>query len=189
MSLTIQDIAVVSVAQPTLWLTALAQRLGSTRQTVLSQSADLLGYPLMELDVMVTLVPDFDAGEYAQMLARMALIARDQDGKRCAVIGQPFLPSLGAWLAALDVVTVHMADPQVLHQQIESHEASFCAVADAVGEEVIAVLQRETNDELTLTSIQGEASPAVKLINSRPSLMHCGWKRATSILNPCRRGC
>jgi general secretion pathway protein E len=59
-----------------------------------------------------------------------------------------------------------MADPQLVLAKLESHEASFSAVADAVGEEVTAVLERNASAELTLTSIQGEASPAVKLINS-----------------------
>jgi general secretion pathway protein E len=120
----------------------------------------------MTQETIDSLVPDFSGTEYAQMLARLAVIVRAESNERLAVIGQPLQPQLGAWLAALDVVTVYMADPAHLVAKLESHEASFNAVADAVGEDVAAALQRDASPELTLTSIQGEASPAVKLINS-----------------------
>jgi general secretion pathway protein E len=165
-SFSVQDLAAISNAQPAQWLGALAERLGETREAVLGRSSELLGYQLLPHGEIETLKPDFDAVEYAQMVSRVALIAREEGGSRRAVIGQPLLPSLGLWLAALDVSAVHMADSQLVLAKLESHEASFSAVADAVGEEVTAVLERNASAELTLTSIQGEASPAVKLINS-----------------------
>ena len=165
MSFTVQDIAAVSTGLPANWLTALAERQGMSRGDTLRDAADLLGYPVMAQVAVNSLVPDFSGTEYAQMAARLAVIAH-VDSERCAVIGQPLQPLLGSWLAALDVVTVYMADPEHLGAKLESHEASFNAVADAVGEDVAVALHRDVSADLTLTSIQGEASPAVKLINS-----------------------
>ena len=167
MSITIQDLASVSNSHPVQWLAVLAERSGTPREAVLLQAADLLGYQLVTPDEFDTMMPDFEIVAYAQMVSRLAVITRVEDGEaRCAVIGQPLLPSLGAWLATLNVDDVRMADPQHLLAKLESHEASFSAVADAVGEEAVAVIERNVGSELTLTSIQGEASPAVKLINS-----------------------
>lgn len=137
------------------------------RSDVLGQCARLLGYTLMSEEQVNALLPEFSVVEYAQMAERLALIARAPGGERQAVIGQPFLPSLGSWLAAHGVSDVYMADPQLVLAKLETHEASYSAVADAVGEEdASSIIQREAGAELTLTSIQGEASPAVKLINS-----------------------
>ena len=167
MNFTLQEIAAISAEQPMLWLSALAERTGSPREAVLGRSAEMLGYALMPEEKISALSPDFDAVEYAQMTARLALIAKTAEGTRQAVVGQPLLPSLGNWLAAHDVTDVFLADPQVILAKLEGHEASYSAVADALGEELDAdVLQNTGGAELTLTSIQGEASPAVKLINS-----------------------
>ena len=166
MSFTVQDIATVSSNDPSNWLTALAERQGLPRQEALDRAADLLGYPVMSRDDIETLAPDFGRVEYAQMMARLAVIAHRTEGELCAVVGQPLQPLLGTWLAALDVQNVYMADPQYLAAKLEAHEASFNAVADAVGEAESTAMQRDASAELTLTSIQGEASPAVKLINS-----------------------
>ncbi|WP_198119310.1 GspE/PulE family protein [Massilia rhizosphaerae] len=148
------------------WLDVLSQRQAMSRDAALRHASDLLGYQLIADDAFDALMPDFETVAYAQMVARVVFIARDEGGMRQAVVGQPLSPALGAWLATLDVADVRMADPQLLLARLESHEASFSAVADAVGEEVAGVIERSSGAELTLTSIQGEASPAVKLINS-----------------------
>jgi general secretion pathway protein E len=165
-SITIQDLASASNSHPVQWLAVLAERVGTPRETVLLHAADLLGYRLVTPDEFNTMMPDFETVAYAQMVSRLVFITRDEGGGRCAVIGQPLLPSLGAWLATLSIDDVCMADPQRLLAKLESHEASFSAVADAVGEDAAAVIERNVGSELSLTSIQGEASPAVKLINS-----------------------
>jgi len=59
-----------------------------------------------------------------------------------------------------------MADPDLIRRQIEVHEASFSAVADAVGGKDAQDLDRHSGEELTLSAIQTEASPAVKLVSS-----------------------
>jgi general secretion pathway protein E len=166
-SFTLQEIAGVSVEQPLHWLNALTERAGMPREAVLERAAHLLGYQLMRDEQIQVLLPDFEAVEFSQMAARSTLIARSPEGRRQAVIGLPLLPSLGNWLAAHDVADVFMADPLVILAKLEIHEASYSAVADAVIDESDSDAgQREAGAELTLTSIQGEASPAVKLINS-----------------------
>jgi general secretion pathway protein E len=165
-SITIQDLASISSTHPVEWLGILSERENLARDVVLREASDLLGYQLIEDVAFDAMAPDFGSVAYAQMVARVVFISRDDDGRRRAIVGQPLLPVLGAWLANLDVADVLMADPQRLLARLESHEASFSAVADAVGEEVASVIERSSSVELTLTSIQGEASPAVKLINS-----------------------
>lgn len=166
MSFTIQDLASVSSTHPLEWLDVVSQRHDIPRDVALRHASDLLGYELIADDAFDALMPDFETVAYAHMVARVVFVARDEGGRRRAVVGQPLLPALGTWLATLDVADVRMADPRLLLARLESHEASFSAVADAVGDEVAGVIERSSGAELTLTSIQGEASPAVKLINS-----------------------
>lgn len=167
MSFTLQDIAAAGAMQPALWLDRLAERTGMPREAALEESARLLGYSLLSEEQLREQQPDFEAVEYAQMAARLALVARPPGGVLQAVVGQPLLPALGNWLAAHGVADVFMADPRAILAKLELHEATYNAMADAVGEETDAgVVQREAGAELTLTHIQGEASPAVKLINS-----------------------
>jgi len=165
-NITLQELAALANARPLQWLNALEQRLNLPRDAILLRAADLLGYRLAMPEELAALTPDFGTVPYAQMVARAAFVAHDGQGRRHAVVGQPMLPHLGAWLTALDVDDVRMADPQLLLARLESHEGSFSAVADAVGEDISAISERDAGAELTLTSIQGEASPAVKLISS-----------------------
>jgi general secretion pathway protein E len=147
------------------WLGALAEQYGLERAAALEASAALLGYRVLDGTAVNALTPVFDIVPYGAMLERLVIVA-DLEGRRVAVIGLPLLAGLGAWLAGLPLQDVYLCDPlQVLHK-LESHESSFSAVADAVGVEQIWQAERDASLDLTLMSIQGESSPAIKLINS-----------------------
>lgn len=147
------------------WLDAWTVQSGADRATALVEAAAWLAYPLMDEEGVRALAPAFGHADYSDMLHRRILVAEDHDGP-LAVLGLPLLPGLGAWLSSRGLQRLWLADPMLVQAQIEAHEANFSAVADAVGEAVLVESVRDVSGELTLTAIQGEASPAVRLINS-----------------------
>ena len=151
---------------PQRWLSELAEHLTLPRETALHEAATLLGYPVMPSVAVETLSPSFERANYAEMVERLLLVGTGTDGRLSAVLGRPLDGSNGAWLARLPLDELYLGDPEVIRAKLESHEAGFSAVADAVGVEESEELSRDASSDLTLTSIQGEASPAVKLINS-----------------------
>jgi general secretion pathway protein E len=156
-----------ALAGSTDWVSALSAKCGGDRAHCVAVAAALSGYtPLATPPSALT--PAFDKVGYSDMLAHTALVAHDDDGKLRVVIGLPLSSATGVWLAslALDADSINLADPVELRTCIEAHEASFSAVADAVSGEDEEELVLTAADELTLTSIQSEASPAIKLVNS-----------------------
>lgn len=164
--LTLERIAEASMASPPQdWLARLATEQGAGTEAALAQVAELLAYPVLSADGVRLLAPAFGRAEYSEMMRRLALVAEDGEGA-LAVLGRPLAPGLGAWLAELGVARQFMADPMVVQAALETYENAFSAVADAVGAEIFVESARDASGELTLTAIQGEASPAVRLINS-----------------------
>lgn len=147
------------------WLDAWSTQCSLDRAAALRDAAERLAYPVMEEDALGDLAPAFAHADYAEMQQRLILVAEDAEGP-LAVLGLPLLPGLGAWLGARKLRRLWLADPALVQSQLEAHESTFSAVADAVGEEVLVESVRDVSGELTLTAIQGEASPAVRLINS-----------------------
>jgi general secretion pathway protein E len=147
------------------WLDALTAQRGVDRVTALAEAAEQLAYPVMDHGSVLALAPAFGSADYRDMLQRLILVAEDGEGS-LAVLGLPLLPGLGAWLGSRGLHRLWLADPDLVQSQLESHEASFSAVADALGNDVLVESVRDASGELTLSAIQGEASPAVRLINS-----------------------
>jgi len=166
--LSIQALSAARLAArpPQYWLTLLSEQIGSPRKAVLLAAGDLLDYPLLDNEAVHGMVPGFELASYADMVERLLLIGLDAQGRLVAVLGLPLDPHSGAWLARFALQDIYLGDPAAIHAKLESHEAGFSAVADAVGVDEIIELSRDASADLTLTSIQGEASPAVRLINS-----------------------
>lgn len=159
------------------WLGSLAEHCLLSRGETLHQVGTMLGYPIASEQWADVIAPDFVGVKYAEMLERVALIGENEQQQRIAMIGLPFDQELGAWLAARaqsqtqgqlhgQLHAIFLADPQAILLKLEQHEVAFSAVADAVGLEESIDLVRDTTFDLTLTSIQSENSPAVKLLNS-----------------------
>ncbi|MBX9870211.1 MAG: hypothetical protein K2X63_10455, partial [Burkholderiaceae bacterium] len=159
------------------WLGSLAEHCLLSRGETLHQVGTVLGYPIASEQWADDIAPDFVGVKYAEMLERVALIGENVQQQRIALIGRPFDQELGAWLAARaqsqtagqlhgQLQAIFLADPQAILLKLEQHEVAFSAVADAVGLEESIDLVRDTTFDLTLTSIQSENSPAVKLLNS-----------------------
>jgi general secretion pathway protein E len=164
--ITLGMIAAAHEGQPSQWLSRLAAMTESSVADVLTQAGEQLGYLVLATESIVALEPAFNFVDYAEMFRWQTVVAADEAGALCAVIGSPLMPGVGAWLASLQLREVFLADPTVVLRKLESHETSFSAVAQAIGEEVGGENERDHSGELTLVSIQGEVSPAVKLINS-----------------------
>jgi general secretion pathway protein E len=167
MEITLQDIVgAADDSRPAAWLATLAQKTGGDTPAALRQVADLLAYPVMTAADVAALTPLFDRFDYTAMAERLLIVAHGTDGQLLAVLGHPLRGGLGAWLADRRIGELYIADPQVVLAALESHEAAFSAVANAVGEEAVGEAERDASGDLTFTSIQGETSPAVRLINS-----------------------
>lgn len=150
------------------WLTVLVAHLGQSRRELLAAAGELTGYPVLDTDQAWRIAPDFERIAYADMVERTIMIGMDEEARACAVTGVPLDGRLGPWLATLPIALheIYLADPRAVREALDSHESSFSAVADAVGLDQMIELTRDSSADLTLTSIQGEASPAVRLINS-----------------------
>ncbi len=151
------------------WLTILEERLGEPRHVLLDGAARLTGYAVLDVSEAWPFEPVFEKISYADMAERLVVVGRDGAGRWHAALGEPLAPQMGAWLAAMNVPfhDVYLADPREVRAKLEVHESAFSAVADAVGlEDQVADLTRDDSTDLTLSSIQGESSPAVRLINS-----------------------
>jgi len=151
---------------PAHWLRVLAERQAQPQEAALAQVADLLALPCLAATELAALAPAFDRAGYADMMARLALVAHDADQRLIAVTGLPLDPHAGQWLAQFPLQEIYLADPLAIQSKLEAHESMFSAVADAVGEEEILELERDGSGDLTLSSIQEESSPAVRLIDS-----------------------
>jgi general secretion pathway protein E len=150
------------------WLSQLEAALGLPRAALLASAADLSGYPVLDVGGGWPLTPDFANVPFTQMVERAALVGTDGAARNCAAISIPFDSQVGPWLVSLPypLSEVYLVDPRELRAKLETHESSFSAVADAVGLDQSIDLSRDNSADLTLNSIQGEASPAVRLINS-----------------------
>ncbi|HYD78908.1 MAG TPA: GspE/PulE family protein [Paucimonas sp.] len=150
------------------WLSLLVDRLQRPRAALLAEAAALLGYSVLATGDDWRIEPAFERVSYTDMVERQLIVGTDGDGRLLAAIGVPLGDALGIWLArlALPLQAIYLADPLAIRERLEYHESAFSAVAEAVGLEQAPELAQESGEELTLTSIQGESSPAVRLINS-----------------------
>ncbi|MES2069874.1 MAG: GspE/PulE family protein [Pseudomonadota bacterium] len=168
--LTLQDIADARQAEHANldWLTHLSTKLDQPRLPVLICAAEAAGYASLDVADGWQVQPDFTRIGYSEMVERTLIIGLDGEGRHCAVLGMPLDNSIGPWLARLPVPLheIYLADPLAIKVKLEFHENEFSAVADAVGLDQAVELERDASTDLSLTSIQGEASPAVRLINS-----------------------
>lgn len=148
------------------WLTAIVNETHAERPALLAEAARLFNYPVYAFSADHVFQPDFDRIAYTEMLSRNAIVGHDENGRYCAILGDPLNSSLGVWLATFSLEQIYIAEPLDVHRYLEKHESKFSAVADAVGLEEVSELERDASSDMTLTSIQGESSPAVRLINS-----------------------
>ena len=152
--------------QPHEWLKLACEQLEQTREATLAQAAHLAAYEVWNEVENRSIEPAFTKMSYTEMLERVLILGHDSASNLVALIGIPFDQALGMRLRQFGLYEIYLADPEYIQSTLESHEAAYSAVADAVGLEEVSELERDASGDMTLTSIQGESSPAVKLINS-----------------------
>lgn len=148
------------------WLTAVENDTPLERSALLDEAARLLNYPVYRFSPNTQFIPDFDSISYTEMLSQGVIIGRNGGSDYCAILSNPLDAQLGAWLSKFALKNIYIADPIDVLAYLEQHESKFSAVAEAVGLEEVSELERDASLDMTLTSIQGESSPAVRLINS-----------------------
>ena len=150
------------------WLSHLATHIDHPRARLLESAAAIAGYPVWPAPPYAHLLPAYELLPYTEMVERNVIVGVDSEQRLCVMSGRPFDLRLGTWLASLSssLHEIYLADPQVVRALLDSYESAFSAVADAVGLDTAIELARDASADLTLTSIQGESSPAVRLINS-----------------------
>lgn len=148
------------------WLRQLCAQLNLSERDALSQAGELMCYPILHDFSITDFEPSFDHMSYAEMVERTLVLGFDDQKRLSAVIGNPFEIGLGLRLKSFALHEIYLANPQLILEKLEQYESSYSAVADAVGLDAVEEIERDASDDMTLTSIQGESSPAVRLINS-----------------------
>lgn len=166
LSISLLKQARISAVPSQQWLTWLEVETNEDRETLLAEVSTLTGYPLFHIKSSEVIQPAFDLAPFTEMVSRSVIIGKDSADRLCAILGLPLDQEIGSWLTQFPLKQIYIADPDELYKNLETHEANFSAVAEAVGLEQVTALERDASADMTLSSIQGESSPAVRLINS-----------------------
>ena len=148
------------------WLRRASVQFNLAEPELLNHLGELSAYPIWKEFAQSEMKPSFEHMSYAEMVEHCLVLGFDQQQSLVAVLGLPFKADLGARLRAFGLREIYVADPIAILQKLEQYEASYSAVADAVGLDAVEEIERDASEDMTLTSIQGESSPAVRLINS-----------------------
>lgn len=148
------------------WLRQLSTRINLPEQEALRGTGELICYPVWHDFARTQFEPSFEHMSYADMVERTLVIGVNDEGSLCAIIGVPFDAGLSQRLQAYSLHEIYLANPKDILEKLEQYESNYSAIADAVGLDAVEEIERDASDDMTLTSIQGESSPAVRLINS-----------------------
>ena len=150
------------------WLSHLVQQTGIERMTLLAEAGALAGYPVLVAVDRWPLQPEFDLVSYVQMTEYGLFVGRDEEGRLCAAMSVPVDGKAAAFLARSNLALheLYVADPLALTSALEAYESGFSAMTEAIGMDQVIELGRDASADMTLSSIQEEASPAVRLLDS-----------------------
>lgn len=150
------------------WLSHLVQQTGIERMTLLAEAGALAGYPVLAAVERWPLQPEFDLVSYVQMTEYGLFVGRDEEGRLCAAMSVPVDGKAAAFLARSNLALheLYVADPLALASALEAYESGFSAMTEAIGMDQVIELGRDASADMTLSSIQEEASPAVRLLDS-----------------------
>ena len=168
MTLTIQELdkAIRGHSEKSDWLSILCEEIPESRDEMLLRAGQILLLDPIQ-DSLENIKPSFDTISYSEMADRCLLVGYRPDGEFVAVLGVPLASGQGWWLSQrARRAAVYLADPKAVSFALANLEAGFSAVAEAVGLEHVAALAVQASAELSLSSIQEESSPAVRLIDS-----------------------
>jgi general secretion pathway protein E len=150
------------------WISSLCSSMGLSRGEIITLAAEISGYDVLKSELVALIQPSFDIANYAAMTKLGLVVGAMPDGHSVAAIARPFDSAASKWLAELEqpVERTFLADPHAIRLLLEHHENDFSAVAEAVGETQASEIELLIGDDISLASIQDEASPAVRLVSS-----------------------
>ncbi|MCW5620595.1 MAG: type II/IV secretion system protein [Burkholderiales bacterium] len=133
-----------------------------------AQLGALLGYPVLDLIALSSLLPAFDLVPYAEASTRGCVPLRREDGTALLVIADPFADGIEAWAReALGLaIVLALAHPNDLRAYLAAREAGMRAIDEVLGSAVTQADQARPVEDLSLASIGADSSPVVKLVNS-----------------------
>ncbi|ARN20020.1 GspE/PulE family protein [Piscinibacter gummiphilus] len=172
-------------------LAALAQVTGWTPDVLMQALARRAGCVHAGMRELQALVPEFERITYPECVARGVLVARDADGRRHVVLGDPFDDELEDW--ALRRLGPQPAPPVIAFAHPDDLQASFTQqerqlrAMDGFEGEAAAGGDEEVAAVITLSTISGDASPVVKLVNS--TIYDALKLQASDIHLECDAGC
>ncbi len=172
--------AAANRAQPV--LTVLAERLGP--HEALQQAAVLFGYRPLLVDKLYELTTAFEILPYAAALEQGCIPLRDENGKLLIATDNPWRTGFMAWADAClgPDFKVGLASPGDV-AAVLSHLGDRMHAMGAVPANAMDGEPRPTVagvEELTLRSIQADASPIVRLTNST---LYDAYKAGASYMN------
>ncbi|CAN7322183.1 GspE/PulE family protein [Rhizobacter sp. LjRoot28] len=172
-------------------LAALAQVTGWTPDVLMQALAGRAGCTHAGMPELQALVPEFERITYPECVARGVLVARDADGRRHVVLGDPFDEELEDWtlrrLGPQPVPPViAFAHPDDLRASFTQQERQLRAM-DGFEGEAAAAGDEEVAAVITLSTISDDVSPVVKLVNS--TIYDALKLQASDIHLECDAGC
>jgi len=172
-------------------LAALAQVTGWTPDVLMQALARRAGCVHAGMRELQALVPEFERITYPECVARGVLVARDADGRRHVVLGDPFDDELEDW--ALRRLGPQPAPPVIAFAHPDDLQASFTQqerqlrAMDGFEGEAATAGDEEVAAVITLSTISDDASPVVKLVNS--TIYDALKLQASDIHLECDAGC
>jgi general secretion pathway protein E len=147
---------------------ALAESLGCGMREAARRLADSLGLGCWETAQMAAGTPAFDLLPLARAHQLQAALIRTDGGRLVAVLHDPLDSDLWTQLAhwAHGPLAYVLAAPDDIHAFLNQQEARSRAVDSLRREAADAPTARHDVEELSLARLSGEASPAVRLVNS-----------------------
>ena len=172
-------------------LAALAQVTGWTPDVLMQALARRAGCVHAGMRELQALVPEFERITYPECVARGVLVARDADGRRHVVLGDPFDDELEDW--TLRRLGPQPAPPVIAFAHPDDLQASFTQqerqlrAMDGFEGEAATAGDEEVAAVITLSTISDDASPVVKLVNS--TIYDALKLQASDIHLECDAGC
>ena len=151
-------------------LESLRRQTGWSSRRLLTSLARSFGYPLLSMQQLQELRPDFDRLGFAECVQRGALLVRDSGGVASVVLGDPFDTAAETWALsrahlAGEAVRVVVVDPDDFKAFLAQLERATNAMDGYKGESTKGD-DEEVAAIISLASINDDTSAVVRLVNS-----------------------
>ncbi len=131
------------------------------------QLATLFSYPVLSLDEMQILTPDFQRINFSESLQYECLLLK-RDETYLFVFADVYKQSVIAWAAERiqTAFVTHLAHRADIAAFLAKHEDETRAMQSAMHHVGVTKQEGETKEELSLNVIEGDISPVIKLVRS-----------------------